>query len=402
MATVFANKDGQYSAQFTHDHKRATIYLGKIDKRDAQEFVGQLACQASGRCPPASVLQWLTGLAPKLRAKLAKYELADQSSVATIGELCAYCISQADVEPSTLTKYRDAEANLVAFFGANRPAHRVTPGDADEFRRWLLKKGRRPVEGPLAASTASKRLKQVRSFFAAAVRKRWLVDNPFLGVKCRESFDDERKFYVTREMAKTLMDAADAELRLIIALARYAGLRTPSEIWPLQLTWINEEAGTLKVLDSKRRRFPEKRWRHPPLFPEFRRLLTDAFHAAPDGATHIFRNPTNTATALRNRLERLCLKCKILPWPKLWQNMRSTRETELLDAGYPIHVVCAWLGNDPKVAIRHYAQIAKDHVRRACAGEDYSEMQIKRPKTAPAAANLTVITSRQESSKSCK
>lgn len=41
------------------------------------------------------------------------------------------------------------------------------------------------------------------------------------------------------------------------------------------------------------------------------------------------------------------------PWPKLWNALRSTRETELA-AVYPIQVVCEWMGNTLAVARRHY------------------------------------------------
>jgi hypothetical protein len=37
------------------------------------------------------------------------------------------------------------------------------------------------------------------------------------------------------------------------------------------------------------------------------------------------------------------------PWPKLWHNLRITRQTELA-ATFPIHVVCEWLGNSTLIA----------------------------------------------------
>lgn len=55
------------------------------------------------------------------------------------------------------------------------------------------------------------------------------------------------------------------------------------------------------------------------------------------------------------------------PWPKLFQNLRSSRETELLKQ-FPVNVVCAWLGNTPKVAIKHYAQVTDDDFRQANGG----------------------------------
>jgi hypothetical protein len=52
------------------------------------------------------------------------------------------------------------------------------------------------------------------------------------------------------------------------------------------------------------------------------------------------------------------------PWPKLFQNLRSTRETELAEV-YPLHVVCAWIGNTPKVAKDNYLQVTDDHFAKA-------------------------------------
>ncbi len=43
------------------------------------------------------------------------------------------------------------------------------------------------------------------------------------------------------------------------------------------------------------------------------------------------------------------------PWPRLLHAMRASRETELA-AEYPLHVVTAWLGNTPKIALQYYLQ----------------------------------------------
>ena len=49
---------------------------------------------------------------------------------------------------------------------------------------------------------------------------------------------------------------------------------------------------------------------------------------------------------------------------KPFQNLRSTRETELAET-YPIHVVCAWIGNSEAVAAKHYLQVTDEHFERA-------------------------------------
>lgn len=52
------------------------------------------------------------------------------------------------------------------------------------------------------------------------------------------------------------------------------------------------------------------------------------------------------------------------PWPKLFHNLRASRQTELSES-YPMHVVCAWLGNSTVVAMGHYLQVTDAHFEKA-------------------------------------
>lgn len=65
---------------------------------------------------------------------------------------------------------------------------------------------------------------------------------------------------------------------------------------------------------------------------------------------------------------RIIEKAGLKPWPKLWQDLRSTRETELAES-YPLHVVCAWIGNSQPVAAKHYLQVTDDHFEQAANGK---------------------------------
>jgi hypothetical protein len=57
----------------------------------------------------------------------------------------------------------------------------------------------------------------------------------------------------------------------------------------------------------------------------------------------------------------------IKAWPKLYQNLRATRQTELL-AQFPAKDVCDWLGNSQAVAMKHYAMPTDDSLQRAICG----------------------------------
>ena len=50
--------------------------------------------------------------------------------------------------------------------------------------------------------------------------------------------------------------------------------------------------------------------------------------------------------------------------PNQFQNLRSTRETELADQ-FPIQVVCDWIGNTEAIASKHYLQVTDEHFETA-------------------------------------
>jgi hypothetical protein len=51
-------------------------------------------------------------------------------------------------------------------------------------------------------------------------------------------------------------------------------------------------------------------------------------------------------------------------WPKLFHNLRASRETELAKV-YPVHLVCAWLGHAAAIAQKHYLQLTDEDFERA-------------------------------------
>ena len=68
-------------------------------------------------------------------------------------------------------------------------------------------------------------------------------------------------------------------------------------------------------------------------------------------------------------MERIIKRAGVTPWPKLFHNLRSTRQTELTEK-FPSHVVCAWLGNSRAVAQDHYLQVTDAHFDKAVTGAE--------------------------------
>ncbi|MFM7931080.1 MAG: hypothetical protein ACKO9Q_25505, partial [Pirellula sp.] len=81
---------------------------------------------------------------------------------------------------------------------------------------------------------------------------------------------------------------------------------------------------------------------------------------------------------LRTTFEKIVRRAGLVPWPKLFHALRSSRETELAQ-DFPIHVVTAWLGNTPTIAMRHYLLTTDADFERAAGGKTRTEKAVQIP-----------------------
>jgi hypothetical protein len=118
-----------------------------------------------------------------------------------------------------------------------------------------------------------------------------------------------------------------------------------------------------------------------PLFPELKEELLRACELAPEGAIYVvnekYREAANgpngwRSVNLRTTFKKIVIRAGLEPWPRLFHNLRSSRQTEL-EERFPTHVVCLWLGNSPDIAREHYLQITDEHWQRAQVTADERE-----------------------------
>jgi hypothetical protein len=115
-------------------------------------------------------------------------------------------------------------------------------------------------------------------------------------------------------------------------------------------------------------RAPKTGTRIVPIFPELLPHLRECVEAASDGkgASHVITRYRDTGTNLRTQLHRILARAGLPPWERAFHNLRASRQTELA-ASYPLYVVCAWLGNSAKVAMKPYVQVREEDFERATA-----------------------------------
>ena len=316
---------------------------------------------------------WLAGVGDDLRGRLAAAGLCDPPrSAAKLGAFWdQWAAGRDDVKDSTATTYSRAKKHVVIdYFGSLKPLAEITPERAREFDRYL----RRPKEqggAGLRDNTARGTIKVAKQVFAAAVDAAIISASPFKGIASATKETTFRRAFITEAVASDVLDALPTtQWRLLFALARWGGLRVGSE--PRALMWehVGFDRGTFKVIAAKKQ---DKQGegdadRTVPIFRELRPLFERAYEERDRDDPRVlpFLTPI-TDQALRKTLLPTIRRAGHEPWPKPWQNLRSTRETELIDQGHPMHVVCAWIGNSPEVAMKHYLQVHDAHYAAAVA-----------------------------------
>ena len=319
--------------------------------------------------PPAD--GWLAGVAPDLTDKLARVGLiaapAEQAAVTLAEFLDSYIAGREDVKERTRSNFKQARDFLVRRFGERRPLDSITAGEADEWRLWLMS----PAGGNLSENTVRRHCGRAKQFFRAAHRRQLIPENPFGDMKgCDVRANRARDYFVTRrEVALVLEACPDAEWRLIVALARYGGLRTPSELLALRWCDVDWSRRRMLVRSPKTEHHAGKDSRLVPLFPERKPHFEAARDAAAVGAEYVITRYRDASQNLRTQLERIIHRAGLQPWPKLFQNLRASRATELA-AEYPSHVAAEWLGHSRLVAANHYWRVTDADFERATRGPD--------------------------------
>ncbi len=368
MASLQKTTDGRRVIQFVGiDGRRKTISPGRISAKDAAVLCSRIESLLDARirnaAPPRDVSEWLAGVGDGLYRKLVKAGLAEPKASATLGDFTrAYIDGRHDIKASTRLNLERCRSYLLEHFNPQTPLRDVTEGDADDFRQHMVKAGR-------SENTTRRAIGRARQFFNAAKKRRLIDANPFEHLAASVRANRERFAYIDRETAQKVIDACpDAQWRLMFALARFGGLRTPSETLSLKWGHIDWANGRIVVPSPKTAHHEGKAQRRLPLFPELVPCLREVFEQAEPGEEYVITRYRDTAANLRTQLQRIIKAAGVQPWPKLWQNLRSTRETELAET-FPGHVVCQWIGNSQPIAAEHYLQVTDEHFDRAVQGD---------------------------------
>lgn len=351
MSTIKIKGRTGFEVRFKLQGKRQTIYLAHATKAAATRFDQKLqellAATRLGVEPSVTVAKWLQEMDAHLHEKLVAKGLAEdrpkQIATVTLNEATATFIRDftgADSTREQLSSCFDIFANYLAKKrGKDNPlVTDIEAGDVRGFRAYQAKI-------KIAESTIRKRCSRNKQVFTQLVRDGDLETNPFDAVPTAAVSNPANRAMVDAAEVTELIGKLDkVELKLMLAMCRFGGLRRHEVAL---MNWEDIDFGTGAMTIRSHKTPPV---RTCPLFSELRPLIEPYRRSAGkvQGKWHCDSNAP--ATVLKKDCDRLGLKL----WAKPFQNLRASRETELLNK-YPIVDVTGWLGNSPTVAIKHYA-----------------------------------------------
>ena len=378
-----------WSLRFLVNSQRKTISLTACDDSVAgvwKSHVEHLVAVCGKSSPSRATSAWLAGLTSADQKKLVAVGLIEPIYAPPSSETTAprklkafidWYISRRNVKPATVAKWNQTRDSLTRHFGDGREVVSITTADAEAWREWLAKsgnnrEGKTEVEDrrtDLGDNTVRRRTGIARQFFAYAIKAKLITENPFVGMPTSVHGNEARQAFITMQVFDKVIGACPStEWEAIIALSRLGGLRCPSETLRLRWEDIDFAFGRIRIHASKTEHHKDGGIRDCPLFPGLRPYLEQlaelAKYRGAKPTDPVIANLRGSESYLRSGLLKILKKAGITPWPKIFQNLRASRETELLD-DFPIKDVCAWIGNSQAVAIKHYAMRRADSFARA-------------------------------------
>jgi integrase len=379
-----------WQLRFSMDKQRKVIWLPTIDEHAATTWklhVEQLVTSHGRSLPPRQTGVWVASLRLDDQQKLATVGLIapitkpvtteKSSAPGTLKAFINWYISRRNVKPATVSKWDQTRDCLTKHFGDERELASITVADAEAWREWLAKSGNNR-EGKsksekrrmdLGDNTVRRRTGIARQFFNYAIKARLIAENPFVGLPATVHGNETRQMFVEWSVFNQVIESCPSvEWEAIVALSRIGGLRCPSEVLRLKWEDIDFASGRIRIHSTKTEHHKDGGIRDCPLFPELRVYLEQLAELAKcrgaKPADYVIANLRGSEAYLRSGLLRILKKAGVTPWPKIFHNMRASRETELLD-DYPIKDVCSWIGNSQAVAMKHYAMKRLDSFSRA-------------------------------------
>lgn len=359
MASLTTRSNGsRFITFYDGNRKMRTITLGKTPMRYAESIKIKVEDLVSATlhhyAPRDGTARWLANLDDKLYDKLANVDLVQPRARITLAGWLEQYLGEreGDLKPESLRKLKQTKTKLLAYFDNDTELRKITMQDAAGWRQFL--KGLKLSEAAIKTHCGN-----AKTMITEAVNRKLIAENP-LGMLKSGPTASKYTRYVTPDEIERVIDACpDAHWRLLFGLARYAGLRIPSESHLLTWADVDFEHGRLTVHSPKTEHHEGHEQRIVPITPKLMKLLQDRFDEAEDGEEHLV-TITGKGAVIR-RVRQIWKQAGVEPWKRLWQTLRQSCEKEWA-MSFPQYAVSKWIGHSITISGRHYANDVPDEL----------------------------------------
>jgi integrase len=365
MATLATRKNGSRFISFYDGCGiRKHITLGQTDKRYAQALKVRVedlvSAQLAGHPPKDDTQVWLKKLDERYYSKLAAVGLVPDREGEKLGAVLDLYIDEKthDLKPESLRKLERTREMLLEYFDQQTPVSKITPAMASAWRASLKEDG-------LSEATIKSHSGNAKTMVAFALKRKIISENPFSDLKSGSTASKYRRFVSADEIEKIIAVSPNAEWKLLFGLARYAGLRIPSETQGLTWSDVDFELGKLTVRSPKTERHAGHEQRVIPISPRLMELLQQRFDSADEGEERLLT--IRGQGAVRRRVQALCEQAGVELWDRLWQTLRCSCEMDWANE-HPQYAVSIWIGHSITVSGKHYANMVPDDLYAMAAG----------------------------------
>jgi hypothetical protein len=355
---AYKTAQGNWQINFSEYGKQRTLYLGRDFTSSSADRICKivseiLGCRKRGDVVPLEVVRRIELLPERVQKSFERLGLVAGTGSWTLAKLLeSFYESKSHLKASSQTADRQVGKLLIGFFGGERRLSSITKLECERFRNQYL--------SCHSECTRSRELRRCRTIFRFAVEGGALSVNPFDKVPIRVDVNLSRQVYVDRSMITKVMEhCRDDHDRLILALARFGGLRIPSEI--RQLRFCDFTENVIRIHKETKTGA-----REVPLFGEIREIFgrlvastggvvtCDSCPALSSGKifSHLGDFRTRIVTAIR--------ASGVVQWTKLFINLRSSCITDMVERRYSEKMLDSMFGNSSAIRQLHYVQFRKD------------------------------------------
>ena len=238
---------------------------------------------------------------------------------------------------------------VIEFFGGDADLKEISRQQIDQ---WL---GTLAVKHKLSEGTIKSHCGNAKQIFRVAVQNQWLKESPAAHLTAGTTARVDVAFVPREDVRKVIDQLEDTELRLRLALCRFAGCQVDSE--PTMIPWTNVDWERRQILaySKKTQRFAGKKHRPLLIDDDLLPVLQEAY-AKRDSDDAMLCTYGTLNGWHKDVINTAIEKAGVRKWPALFQSLRSSYDTEMR-SHLPEYAVDRITGHSAAVARKHYNQV---------------------------------------------